>query len=37
MVANADISQGFSFEKDIGGSKVYEHQLNVSFLEKKCV
>jgi hypothetical protein len=29
MVANADISQGFSFEKDIGGAKVYEHQLNV--------
>jgi hypothetical protein len=30
MVASADISQGFSFEKQIPGATVYEHQLNVS-------
>lgn len=29
MTASADISQGFSFQKSIGGATVYEHQLNV--------
>ncbi|KAI8878857.1 hypothetical protein K501DRAFT_325833 [Backusella circina FSU 941] len=28
MVASADISQGFSFQKQIGGDTVYEHQYN---------
>ncbi|KAI9486871.1 MAG: hypothetical protein EXX96DRAFT_550900 [Benjaminiella poitrasii] len=28
MTASADISQGFSFQKQIGGATVYEHQYN---------
>lgn len=27
---SADISQGYSFQKSIGGATVYEHQFNVS-------
>lgn len=28
--ASADISQGYSFQKDQNGATVYEHQFNVS-------
>jgi hypothetical protein len=31
IVASADISQGFSFQKQIGGATVYEHHYNVLF------
>lgn len=30
LTASADISQGFSYQKQIGGATVYEHQFNVS-------
>lgn len=30
LTPSADISQGFSYQKQIGGATVYEHQFNVS-------
>lgn len=32
---SADISQGYSFQKNIGGVISYEHQFNVSYITKR--
>lgn len=37
MVMSADISQGFSFQKQVGGGIVFEHQLNVKYKYNGCV